>query len=52
MTVFVDQLICDSLIAALIAAAKAKMQHEQNWMSQQLGIFMGHVEVPWKKVVA
>ena len=24
---------------------QAKMQHEQNWMSQQLGQFMGHVEV-------
>ena len=25
--------------------SQAKMQHEQNWMSQQLGQFMGHVEV-------
>jgi len=30
----------------------AKMQHEQNWMSQQLGIFMGHVEVNLKKLEA
>lgn len=28
----------------------AKMQHEQNWMSQQLGQFMGHVEVNLKKL--
>eukprot|EP00435_Cladocopium_sp_Y103_P034293 s1325_g8.t2 len=28
----------------------AKMQHEMNWMSQQLGQFMGHVEVNLKKL--
>ena len=58
-----DQLISDCLITVffwggsqfhlvihiLIRAAKAKLQHEQNWMSQQLGAFMGHVEVPSQK---